>query len=164
MMTAEANAAGTSASSTADREIVLSRELDAPRELVFRAYTDPAHVDRWWGPNGFTNTTLAIDIRPGGAWRFIMHGPDGTDYPNRIVYERIVAPELITFAHGEDVDDDPGRFYVTVRFDDLGGGRSRVTQTMLFATPAQREGVIQFGAVELGQQTLGRLAAYLRTM
>ena len=164
MMTAQSTGTGASASPTADREIVLSREFDTPRELVFRAYTDPAHLPVWWGPDGFTNTTLAIDIRPGGAWRFTMHGPDGTDYPNRIVYEQIVAPELITFAHGEDVDDDPGRFYVTIRFDDLGGGRSRVTQTMLFATAKQRQGVIQFGAVELGQQTLGRLAAHLKTM
>lgn len=151
------------ATSTADREIVLSREFDAPRELVFRAYTDPAHAPNWWGPNGFTNTVHEMDVRPGGKWRFTMHGPDGTDYPNRITYREVVAPERLEFLHGEDVDDDHGAFEVTVTFDDL-GGRTRVTQRMLFATKAQRDGVVQFGAVELGRQTMDKLAAYLEQM
>ena len=151
------------ATSTADREIVLSREYDAPRELVWRAYTDPAHLPNWWGPNGFTNTVHEMDVRVGGRWRFIMHGPDGTDYPNRIVYQEVTRPERLVFLHGEDVDDDPGAFHVTVTFDDL-GGRTRVTQRMLFATAAQKAGVEQFGAVELGKQTLDKLAAYLKTM
>jgi uncharacterized protein YndB with AHSA1/START domain len=148
---------------TADREIVLSREFDAPRELVWQAYTDPQHLPQWWGPDGFTNTVHEIDVRVGGTWRFTMHGPDGTDYPNRVVYQEVVRPERLVYLHGDDVDDDPGAFHVTIRFDDL-GGRTRVTQRMIFATAAQRAGVIEFGAVELGQQTLGRLAAYLRTM
>jgi uncharacterized protein YndB with AHSA1/START domain len=151
------------ATSTADREIVLSREYDAPRELVWRAYTDPAHLPNWWGPNGFTNTVHEMDVRVGGRWRFIMHGPDGTDYPNRIVYQEVTPPERLVFLHGEDVDDDPGAFHVTVTFDDL-DGRTRVTQRMLFATAAQKKGVEQFGAVELGKQTLDKLAAYLKTM
>src|SRR5829696_2646707 len=162
MMTAESTPAA-AAASTADREIVLSRELDAPRELVWRAYTDPAHLPNWWGPNGFTNTVYEMDVRVGGRWRFMMHGPDGTDYPNRIVYQEVVRPERLVFLHGEDVDDDPGAFHVTVTFDDL-GGRTRVTQRMLFATAAQKKGVEQFGAVELGKQTLDKLAAYLPTM
>jgi uncharacterized protein YndB with AHSA1/START domain len=161
MMTAES--AAPAAADTSDREIVLSREYDAPRELVWRAYTDPAHLPNWWGPNGFTNTVHEMDVRPGGRWRFIMHGPDGKDWPNRIVYHEVVAPERLAFLHGDDVDDDPGAFQVTVTFDDL-GGRTRVTQKMVFATAAQRAGVEQFGAVELGKQTLDKLAAYLRTM
>jgi uncharacterized protein YndB with AHSA1/START domain len=142
---------------------VLSREVDAPRELVWRAYTDPAHAPHWWGPNGFTNTVHEMDVRVGGRWRFIMHGPDGTDYPNRMVYQEVVRPERLVFLHGEDVDDDPGAFHVTITFDDL-DGRTRVTQRMLFATAAQKAGVVQFGAVELGKQTLDKLAAYLPTM
>ena len=157
-------AEGSTGAATADREIVLTRDFDAPRELVFQAYTDPRHLPNWWGPYGFTNTTLSIDVRAGGAWRFIMHGPDGTDYPNRIAYEQVTPPELLVWLHGEDVDDDPGAFHVTVRFDDLGGGRTRVTQRMLFRTAAQREGVEQFGALELGNQTMARLAEYLTRM
>jgi uncharacterized protein YndB with AHSA1/START domain len=65
------------ATSSVDREIITSRVYDAPRELVFKAWTDPKHIARWWGPNGFTTTIHEMDVRPGGAWRFIMHGPDG---------------------------------------------------------------------------------------
>lgn len=148
---------------TTDREILLSRDFDAPRELVFQAYTDPAHTGNWWGPDGFTNTVHEMDVRPGGMWRFIMHGPDGTDYSNRITYEEVVAPERLVYLHGEDVDDDPGAFHVSIRFEDL-GGRTRVTQRMVFRSKAQRDGVISFGAVELGKQTMAKLDAYLDRM
>lgn len=151
-------------SATADREIVLSRDFDAPRELVFQAYTDPRHTANWWGPDGFTNTVHEMDVRPGGMWRFIMHGPDGKDWSNRVTYREVTGPERLVYDHGDDVDNDPGAFHVTITFDDLGGGRTRVTQRMLFATAAQREGVISFGAIELGKQTMRKLAEYLPTM
>jgi uncharacterized protein YndB with AHSA1/START domain len=151
------------ASSTADREIVMSREFDAPRDLVFQAWTDPRHLPHWFGPNGFSLTIHEADIRPGGTWRFIMHGPDGTDYTNRVVYQEIVRPERLVYLHGEDVDGDPGAFHVTVRFEEV-DGRTRMTQRILFNTAAQREGVVSFGAIELGKQTMERLAAYLPTM
>jgi uncharacterized protein YndB with AHSA1/START domain len=151
------------ASSTADREIVMSRDFDAPRDLVFQAWTDPRHLPHWFGPDGFSLTVHEADIRPGGTWRFIMHGPDGTDYTNRVVYQEIVRPERLAYLHGEDVDDDPGAFHVTVRFEEV-DGRTRMTQRILFNTAAQREGVVSFGAIELGKQTMNRLAAYLQTM
>ena len=74
------------------REIVVSRLIDGPQELVFEAFTDPAHLDRWYGPNGFTITTHAFELRPGGTWDFTMHGPDGTDYPNWIECLEIAPP------------------------------------------------------------------------
>ncbi len=77
---------------TADREIVITRLIAAPPELVFEAWTDPEHLAAWWGPDGFTTTTTALDMRPGGVWRFVMHGPDGRDYENRITFEEIVRP------------------------------------------------------------------------
>ena len=150
--------------SIADREIVMSRDFDAPRELVWQAYTDERHLPHWFGPNGFSLTMHSIDVRPGGMWRYTMHGPDGRDWPNRQVYQEVVRPERLVYLHGEDVDDDPGAFHVTVRLEDLGGGRTRVTQRMVFATAAQREGVVSFGAIELGKQTLNKLAAYLVRM
>ncbi len=162
-MEAAHTAADTASSATADRELVLTRDFDAPRELVFRAYTDPEHLPHWWGPDGFSNTVHEIDIRPGGRWRFTMHGPDGTDYPNRIVYREIVRPERLEFAHGHDMDDDPALMQVTVTFDDL-GGRTRVTMRTVLATAAHRQEAERFGAVELGNQTLRRLEAHLKTM
>lgn len=150
-------------SSTADRELVMSRDFDAPRDLVFQAWTDPAHLPMWFGPDGFSLTVHEIDVRPGGAWRFIMHGPDGTDYSNRVVYQEIARPERLVYLHGEDVDDDPGAFHVTVLFEEV-DGRTRMTQRIVFNTAAQRAGVVSFGAIELGKQTMGRLAAHLETM
>lgn len=82
-----------------DSEILTTRLFDAPRELAFRAFSDPAVLARWWGPAGFTNTFKAFDFEPGGIWRFVMHGPDGVDYPNESVFTEIVKPERIVFDH-----------------------------------------------------------------
>ena len=151
------------ASPTANREIVLSRVFDAPRELVFKAFTDPRHVGHWWGPDGFTNTIHEMDVRPGGVWRFVMHGPDGTDYGNKVVYSEVVKPERLRFAHGAD-DDGPAHFHVTVTFEDL-GPRTRVTMRSIFPTAEVRDKTVkEYGALEGGKQTLERLARYLSTM
>src|SRR3982750_4035231 len=91
-------------SATADREIVISRVIDAPRELVFEAFTEVRHLSRWWGPEGFTTTTRAFEFRVGGAWDFVMHGPDGTDYQEWITWTEIVPPERIGLGHGESPD------------------------------------------------------------
>ena len=146
--------------STAAREIVLTRVFDAPRDLVFKAFTDPKHIGLWWGPNGFTTTTHSMDVRPGGAWRFVMHGPDGTDYPNKVVYGEVVRPELLSWAHGAD-DDGPPLFHATVTFEDV-GGKTRVTMRSIFPTAAVRDRTVkEHGAIEGGRQTLERLAQYL---
>lgn len=83
------------AASTADREFVHSRLVDAPQERVFRAFAEPAHLARWWGPDGFTNTFDVFEFHPGGTWRFTMHGPDGQDYPNESVFREIAVPERV---------------------------------------------------------------------
>ncbi len=88
-------------SATADREIVISRIIDAPRELVFEAFTEVRHLSQWWGPNGFTTTTRAFEFRVGGEWTFVMHGPDGTDYQEWISWTEITPPERIALLHGE---------------------------------------------------------------
>ena len=80
--------------------IIGSRLLDAPRELVFSVFTGPRHLAQWWGPNGFTTTTRNFDFRPGGEWRFVMHGPDGRNYQNCITYEEIIRPGRIVCRHG----------------------------------------------------------------
>lgn len=143
---------------TSDREIVITRVFDAPRELVFDAWTDPKAVPLWFGPNGFTMTILEADVRPGGTFRFIFHGPDGTDYDNKIVYHEITPPERLTYAHGEG--DGPADFEVTVTFAVQGKG-TKLTLHSLFSSKEARDTKIEFGAVEGGKQTLDRLAAYL---
>src|SRR5262249_10941330 len=81
------------------REMTATRVVDAPRSLVFAAWTDPTHVAKWWGPNGFTNTVREMDVRPGGTWLLVMHGPDGTNYPNTWIFEEIVPPERLVLSH-----------------------------------------------------------------
>jgi uncharacterized protein YndB with AHSA1/START domain len=147
---------------TADREIVTTRVYDAPRELVFAAWTTPEHLARWWGPNGFTTTTLEMTFAVGGAWRFIMHGPDGVDYPNRIRYREIVRPERLVYLHDADGAGDPG-FESTITFIER-DGQTTLTMRALFPSAAMVEQVKKFGAVEGGRQTLARLADYLPAM
>ena len=147
------------AAESGDREIVVTRLFDAPRELVWKVWTDKTSVTHWWGPNGFTTTTHATDFRVGGAWRFTMHGPDGTDYPNDVRYTEIVEPERLVYDHGFDDGGDP-HFHATVTFDDQ-NGKTRVTLRLLAPTAEARGEMVKFGAVEGGNQKLGRLAEYL---
>src|SRR3954452_17398758 len=100
---------------TADREIVISRVIDAPPELVFEAFTEARHLSQWWGPEGFTTTTRAFEFRVGGVWDFVMHGPDGTDYQEWISWTEIVPPERIAMAHGE-FGGDPNAFDSVLTF------------------------------------------------
>jgi len=143
------------------RSIVAVREFDAPRELVWQAWTDPKHLAQWWGPNGFTTTTSSYDARPGGVWRFVMHGPDGRDYQNRITFEEVVKPERIVYRHGGGADVEPVQFQTTVTFEDI-GGKTRLTMHMLFPSAAERDRVIkEYGADKGLVQTLARLAEHL---
>jgi len=143
-----------------DREITVSRLIAAGRPAVFRAFTEARHLDRWWGPNGFSNTTHSFEFRAGGSWSFTMHGPDGTDYPNHIEWLAVEPPERIELRHGEK-PNDPDAFVSTVLFEEAEGG-TRVTLRTVFPTREQRDrAVADFHAIEGGQQTLDSLAAYV---
>ncbi len=147
----------------AQREIVITRLLNAPRELVYAAWTDPKHVDQWWGPSGFTTTTQHKDIRPGGEWRFSMHGPDGTDYPNVVRYLQVDKPERLVYLHGDgNTGPNAHIFHVTVTFEEAAGGKTQLTLRSLFPSVAARKRVVEeFHAIEGGNQTLDRLQAFL---
>jgi uncharacterized protein YndB with AHSA1/START domain len=151
---------------TADREIVLTRVFDAPRELVWRAMTDPSHVVHWWGPIGFSTTMEKMEVRPGGVWKHVMHGPDGTDYPNKSIFTEIVEPERIVYTHGGGKKGGPGvQFEATWTFEALEASRTQVTIRMVFPTAAERDMVVrEYGAIEGAEQTLARLADYLGHM
>jgi uncharacterized protein YndB with AHSA1/START domain len=146
-------------SATAEREVVISRIIDAPRELVFEVFTEVRHLSQWWGPAGFTTTTRAFEFRVGGEWVFVMHGPDGTDYQEWICWSEIVPPERIALLHGE-FRDDPNAFESVLTFVP-DGATTRIEMRTLFKTKQQRdEAVEKYHAVEGGQQTLSNLAAY----
>jgi uncharacterized protein YndB with AHSA1/START domain len=138
-----------------------TRVLDAPPTRVFDMWSDPKHLAQWWGPDGFTTTTSAFDLRAGGVWRFVMHGPDGRDYQNRIVFEEVVRPERIVYRHTGEENIEPVQFRTTVTFEDL-GGKTRLTLHGRFPSREDRERVIRdYGADKGLVQTLARLADYL---
>ena len=140
---------------------MVSRVIEAACRVVFDAYSDPTHLSRWWGPNGFSITTRSFDFRPGGVWEFTMHGPDGTDYPNWVRYLEIARPERIVLLHGSE-PDDPEAFTSTVSIEDR-GEHCAVTLRSIFKTRAQRDEVVErYRAIEGAEQTLARLADHIR--
>ena len=149
---------------TQDREIVITRLVSAPRALVFEAWTQPEHVINWWGPNGFTNTIHEMEVKPGGIWRFTMHGPDGTNFPNRIVFQEVEKPSRLVYAHDDDKESGKSEiaFHVTVTFEEQ-GDKTLITMRTLFRTAVERDRVVkEFGAIEGGNQTLTKLEIYLQ--
>ncbi|KAA0920629.1 ATPase [Aquicoccus porphyridii] len=144
-----------------DREIVIARVVDADCETAFEAWTDPAQIVQWFGPDGFLIESYEADIRAGGVWRFDMVAPDGTRFSNRMDFLRVEAPHLIELDHGQDVDNDPDRFRLLVTFDEQDNGKTVVTLRQMHPTPERRATVIGFGAVEFGAQTLGKLADHV---
>src|SRR5579884_1495274 len=147
-------------STTADREIVISRVISAPRELVFEAFTQVQHLSRWWGPEGFSTTTRSFEFRVGGTWDFVMHGPDGTDYQEWITWREIVPPERIALLHGES-RDDPNTFESVLTFEPA-GEQTRIVMRTVFPTKELRaQAVEKYHAIEGGEQTLRNLAHYV---
>src|SRR5580765_6698849 len=120
-------------------EIRITRIYEAPVAAVWDAWTDPEQAARWWGPRGFTLTTHSKDLRPGGHWKYTMHGPDGTDSPNNALYHEVEPLRTLVYDHGGN-DDRPPLFHVTVLFTQLdGGAKTRMDMTMALATPEAAE-------------------------
>jgi hypothetical protein len=149
--------AGLGAGSTADREFVHSRLIDAPRERVFRAFAEPAHLARWWGPDGFTNSFDVFEFQPGGTWRFTMHGPDGKNYPNESVFREIVVPERVVLEHFSG-----HHFLLAITFA-AQGNQTRVGWRQVFDTAEHRARIAHI-VVAANEQNLDRLAAEVRNV
>lgn len=150
-----------SSSDTSDREIVITRLFNAPRELVWQVFTDPQHKTHWWGPRGFRTTTHSVELKSGGIWRYTMHGPDGRDYPNEMRFHEVLPQERLVYSHGTGDDDYPHKFEVVTTFT-TEGEKTRVTMRSLFQTAASRDHVVkEFGAIEGGNQTMDRFEEQL---
>ncbi len=144
-----------------DREIVFHRLVDAPPELVWKIWSDPEHLRHWFGPAGFTLTTMEFDFAPGGVWRFIMHGPDGTDYPNYVVYREVTPPTRLVYENGWDLPGAPLDFVVVVTLVPE-GKRTRFSLSMTFRDAAAMQTAVEvYGVVQGGIETLDRVAEYL---
>lgn len=142
-----------------NRSLTISRLLNAPVELVWKLWTTPEHIKNWWGPNGFTNTIFKMDVKPGGEWDFIMHGPDGTDYKNKSIYKEVVKHEKLVYDHISGP-----KFRSTVNFKKQ-GHKTLIEIQMLFETAEVREQTVRtFKADEGLKQNMDKLEIYLKTV
>lgn len=142
-----------------DLEVTMTRMFDAPRELVFRAYTDPALVPRWWGPRDMKTTVEELDVRPGGVYRFVHEAPDGSEYRFRGEYREVVPPERLVNTF--EFEGMPGHIIVdAATFEDV-DGKTRLTVVSQFASVEDRDGMLATGMEEGGKETWDRLADLL---
>lgn len=140
-------------------ELIVRRVINAPREMVWKAWSEPERIIKWWGPNGFTNTFDEFNFKEGGVWKLTMHGPDGKNYPNNITFDEIKKPERIAYTHNGLESSDLKEFQSIVTFEEL-GEKTMVTLKAIFASKEECEkqkNVV--GAEEGGNQTLSHLAA-----
>jgi uncharacterized protein YndB with AHSA1/START domain len=143
-----------------DREIVMTRLFDAPRALVFDAYTNPEHLPHWFGPRGWTLPVCEIDLRPGGSWRFVMRGPDGTEMGMSGVYQEVAPPERLVST--ESFDDYPGETLNTLTLTEE-DGKTTYTVTVLYPSKEVRDAVLASGMQEGAAESFDRLAEHLQT-
>jgi uncharacterized protein YndB with AHSA1/START domain len=139
------------------REIILSRRIRANRQIVFQAWIDPDKLAAWWGPKGFTISVQSFNIETGGAWKFVLHGPDGIDYRNRVVFIEVAEPDRISLSQSSDTDNDPDQFNTTVTFDE-DGDCTILNMRLIFKTTEARNHVIQsYDGIEAAEQSLDGL-------
>jgi len=141
----------------ASRQLSITRLINAPRKLLWEVWTNPEHIKNWWGPDGFRTTIHQMDVTANGVWDFIMHGPDGTDYPNKDVFVEIIKPEKIVYDH---VNYPLHR--TTITFEDK-GNKTLLTMTMVFESEALKEQIIKTHKADVGlKQNITRLEEYLK--
>ncbi|QGY42246.1 hypothetical protein GM418_00815 [Maribellus comscasis] len=141
-----------------DCEIFTTRVVNFSQEEVFKAWSEPNHLKKWWGPNGFTNTFHTFDFRPGGKWSFIMHGPDGTDYPNESVFVKIESPSMIVFNHVV-----LPYFQIVATFEKLSPAKTKVNFRMLFKSPEECNQVKKY-AEGKNEENMDRLETELKNV
>lgn len=145
-----------------DREIVMTRVFDAPRDLVFEAHTSCEHMSQWWGPRKYEIVKCDVDFRPGGAWRIVQRGSEGDEHGFRGEFREIVRPERITWTF--EYEPMPGHVSVqTVVFEEH-DGKTTLTATAVFDTVEDRDGMLQSGMEEGAAETYDRLAEYLEVL
>src|SRR5205085_11120563 len=147
------------------QEILITREFDAPRELVFQAFTDPKLIPQWWGPRHLSTEVDQMDVRPGGQWRFINRDAQGNAYAFHGVYHEVLAPERIIDTFEFEGLPETGHVTLeTLKLEELPGGRTRLTTQSVFQSVADRDGALQSGMEEGILDTYDRLEELLKTM
>lgn len=147
-----------------EKEMIFSRVVNAPRELVFDVWTIREHLEKWWGPDGFTTTSKQFELKPEGLWLFTMHGPDGRDYPNKIIFTEISRPAKLVYRHSDDEGVEPVRFHAEVTFEEE-NGKTLITMHMIMETEEMLTKVVEeYGAYEGAIQHLARMRDYLEAL
>lgn len=147
-----------------EKEMIFSRIVNAPRELVFDVWTIREHLEKWWGPDGFTTSSKQFELKPEGVWLFTMHGPDGRDYPNKIIFTEINRPSKLVYRHSDDEGVEPVRFQAEVTFEEE-NGKTLITMHMIMETAEMLTKVVEeYGAYEGAIQHLARLKDYLNSL
>ena len=145
-----------------DQEIVMERVFNAPRELVFKAHTDPNLISQWWGPRRYTTVVDKMDLRVGGVWRFVQHDADGNEFAFNGVYREIVPPERLSYTF--EFEGMPGHVLVeTVTFEEQ-NGKTKVTVTGLYQSVEDRDGMLQSGMEEGANESYERLVELLGSL
>ncbi len=152
----------TTVSTPSDREIVSERIFDAPRDLVFKATTNPELIAEWWGPRGTNTTVDVMDVQPGGLWRFVIRNEDGSETAFRGAYREITPPERIVYTF--EWEGMPGHVLVeTITFEDL-GDQTKIVITDLFHTTEERDGMLDSGMEGGMNESHERLDELLRSL
>lgn len=146
---------------TKDREIVVTRVIDAPRELVFAAFTEPEHIEQWWAPK--EATTHEMNVEPGGLWRYSQPVQNGSTMPFKIEFIELDKPTRLVYDYGTDAANAPDPVRTTVTFEEE-EGKTKVTLQLMFATAAERKQAVKYGAIVGAMQALESLADYLATV
>jgi uncharacterized protein YndB with AHSA1/START domain len=148
-----------------ERLLIVERVFDAPRELVWKAWTDPDQLAKWWGPRGWVTANYKLELKPGGVWHYCMRGPEGAESWGKGVYREIVEPERLVYydvfsdAAGSTVEGMPGML-ITLELADL-AGKTKVTSTAEFATAEQLGAIVEMGVVRGLSETWDRLEEFL---
>lgn len=147
--------------SNQNKELFYERIVNASQELVYEVWTNPEHLAKWYGPNGFTITTKSMEVKPDGIWSYIMHGPDGRDYPNKIIFIEVVKPERLVYRQMDDDPDlEPVDFQTTTTFEKIDDNTTKVTMHGTFKSAEDLKRVSRtYHAVEGGHQTMDKMAA-----
>lgn len=142
--------------------IVLTRDFDAPRELVFKAFTDPTLIPQWWGPRLYTTTVDKMEVQMGGIWRFVQRGADGSEYGFRGVYHEVSSPERLVYTF--EWEGMPGHILLeTIQLEEH-DGKTRVTDSSVFQSVADRDGMLQSGMERGAEESWDRLDEVLKTL
>lgn len=143
-------------------EILMTRDFDAPRALVFKAYTDPTLVSQWWGPKGVTTSVDQMDVKPGGIWRYIQRDPDGSEYGFHGVYHQITAPERLVYTF--EFEGTPGHVLLeTIIFEDH-NGKTKLIDSLVFQSVEDRDGMLQSGLEAGSEESWDRFDDLLKTL